>query len=232
MIDQKEVEYIKKSLAQGIKKEALYQEFLAKGFLLEDIQAGFNLASQKDEEKEDTSKKTVTIIVTIGAVLIGAGIFSFIASNWEYLSKIAKLSIILISLLATYGIGWYLQEKYKFEKTGAALYLLGSIIYGSGIFLVAQMFDIRIDWSDGFVLWMIGVIAVALALDSFSHFYLAIILGFIAVVGSPIDIFPDFYAERFSFFTSLSLLIIATLLTFFVGWKLRKRVKTDLIDYY
>jgi len=49
MIDQKVVDYIKTSLSKGVKKEALYQEFLGQGLLLDDIQAGFNLADKNNE---------------------------------------------------------------------------------------------------------------------------------------------------------------------------------------
>ena len=42
-------------------------------------------------------KKTIKIILGIAILLIAAGIFSFIASNWQYLGKAAKLFIILFN---------------------------------------------------------------------------------------------------------------------------------------
>ena len=162
MIDQNVVEYIKTSLSQGKTKEELYKELMAQGWTIEAIHENFN-ALNTEEEKEDLSKKTIKIIVTIGAVLISAGIFSFIAANWQGMTRPVKLSIILVSMLVSYGAGWYLKEKLELPKTGEALILLGSIIYGAGIFLVAQMFNIRANWPDGFILWMIGTIAMRLS---------------------------------------------------------------------
>jgi len=221
MIDQKVVDYIKTSLAQGKTKEELYKELLEQGWTIEVIQENFN-AIIAEQEKEDTSKKTIRIIVTIGAILVGAGFFSFIAANWQEMSRPVKIGVILVSMLASYGIGWYLKERLNLEKTGSALFLLGSIIYGAGIFLVAQMFHMRANWPDGFILWMFGAIAVAFALESFPHFYLAILLGIVAIVGHPIEIFTGIFGYRAFLLTSSFLLLIATLITFITGWVVRK----------
>ena len=169
MADPKLSEYVKTSLAQGKPKEEIYKELLGQGWTIEVIQESFN-SMGVEQEKEDTSKKTIRIIVTIGAVLVGAGIFSFIAANWLEMTKPIKIGIILISMIVSYGAGWYLKEKSELQKTGDALILLGSIIYGAGIFLVAQMFNIRANWPDGFILWMIGTIAMAFAVESYPLF--------------------------------------------------------------
>ncbi len=231
MIDQKVVDYIKTSLAQGRTKEELYKELLGQGWTIEVIQENFN-AINAEQEKEDTSKRTIRIIVTIGAILVGAGIFSFIAANWQEMSKPVKIGVILISMLVSYGIGWYLKEKLNLEKTGSALFLLGTIIYGAGIFLVAQMFHTRANWPDGFILWMFGAIAIAFALESFPHFYLAIILGFVAMVGYPIEIFTGVFGYRAFLLTSSFLLLAVTIVTFITGWIIRKRMPPELKEFY
>lgn len=172
MINQKVVDYIKTSLTQGKTKEELYKELIEQGWTIEVIQESFN-AIYAEQQKEDISKRTIRIIVTIGAILVGVGIISFVAANWPGMSKPVKLATILILMLASYGIGWYLKEKFNLEKTSMALFMLGSIIYGAGIFLVAQMFHVRANWPDGFILWMIGIIIMAFAAESFSLFFLS-----------------------------------------------------------
>lgn len=234
MIDQKIVDYIKNQLAQNKTKEELYKEFLNKGFSIEEIQENFNAIGDLHEhkhEKEDTSKKTIKIIVTIGAVLVGAGIFSFIAANWLEMTKLIKIGIILISMIVSYGAGWYLKEKLELQKTGDALILLGSIIYGAGIFLVAQMFNIRANWPDGFILWMIGTIVMAFAVESYPLFYLAIPLGIIALIGHPFGIFNEFGYNSF-LLTSSFLLLVATIITFTTGWIVRKKIPSELKEFY
>lgn len=230
MVDPKIVEYVKNSLAQGVPKEEIYKELIGQGWTIENIQECFSSLTVQ-EEKEDTSKRTIHIIVTIGAILIGAGIFSFIAANWQEMSKAVKIGIILISMFSSYGAGWYLKEKSHLLKTGEALMLLGAILYGAGIFLVAQMFHIRANWPDGFILWMIGAIAMAFAVESYSLFYLAIPLGIVALVGHPVGIFSDFGSDPF-LLTSSFLLLVSTVITFMTGWSIRKRMPADLKEFY
>lgn len=230
MADPKLSEYIKASLAQGKPKEEIYKELLGQGWTIEAIQEGFNSIGA-EQEKEDTSKKTINIIVTIGAVLVGAGIFSFIAANWFAMEKSVKIGIILISMVVSYGSGWYFKEKSELQKTGDALILLGSIIYGAGIFLVAQMFNIRANWPDGFILWMVGTIVMAFAVESYQLFYLAILLGIIASIGHPLIIFTSFGHNSF-LLTSSFLLLIATIITFITGWLVRKKIPAELKEFY
>lgn len=226
MINEKLLESVKNSLAQGKPKEAIYQELLSQGWTIENIQEGLSTLTQS-EKKEDASKRTIQIILTIAAVLVGAGIFSFIAANWELMSRTLKMIIIFVSMLGSYSAGWYLKEQGNYLKTGEALILLGSFIYGAGIFLVAQMFDIRANWPDGFILWMLGVIALAFALESYIHFYLAIPLGFVAIVGHPFIIFDDFESNPYLLTSSL-LLIISTVVTFLTAWFVSLKIPKDL----
>lgn len=226
MIDQQIVEYIKNSLALGKTKEDLYRDLLGQGLTIEAIQENFN-AINAEQTKEDHSKRTINIIVTIGAVLIGAGIFSFIAANWQSMPNVVKVGIILSAMFFAYGAGWFMKEKYGFQKTGDALILLGAIIYGAGIFLVAQMFNIRANWPDGFILWMIGAIAMGFAIESYPLLYLSIPLGIFAVVGHPLSIFNSFGPDAF-LLTSSFLLLAATIITFISGWAIRKRMPPEL----
>jgi len=230
MSDIKTSEYVQTSLAQGKPKEEIYKDLLAQGVTIEAIEQSFNVI-KAGQYKEDISKKTINIIVTIGAVLVGAGIFSFIAANWVGMTKPLKISIILVLMILSYGAGWYLQEKSKLQKTSSALFLLGSIIYGAGIFLIAQMFNVRVNWPDGFVLWMLGTIAMGFAVESYSLFYLAIPLGIIALIGHPFGLFSLINYNSF-LLTSSVLLLIATVVTLVSGVMIRKKINTESVEFY
>ena len=229
-MDQKVVDHIKTNLSQGKSKEEIYKELLSQGTTIEAIQASFNSITS-EKEKEDIQKQTIRIILTIAAILVGAGIFSFIASNWQEMTQPLKIGVILIAMITAYSLGWYFKEKMNFLKTGEALILLGSIIYGAGIFLVAQMFNIRANWPDGFILWMLGTIAMAYAVESFPLFYLAIPLGVVAIIGHPFGIFTSFTYNSFLLTSSL-LLIMATVVTFVIGWEVRQKMPEEPKDFH
>jgi len=240
MENQELKEYIQSSLESGRTKEDIYKELLGIGWTIEAIQNAFHQTGYHQEEKyqqrkvvnqEQTQKKTIQIIVFIGAILIGAGIFSFIASNWQAMGKPTKISVIIISMLISYIAGWYLVEKSKLTKTGGALILLGAVIYGSGIFLIAQMFNVRANWPDGFILWMIGVVALAYAIESFHLYYLAIPLGMIALVGHPFLIFYSGISYGF-ILTSPFLLLLVAIATFLIGWNMNKKIPAEIKNLY
>jgi len=213
-------------LSRGKTKEEIYLELLKEGHTTNDIQAGF-AAIGTAKDGANSQKRTINMIVIIGALLVGAGIFSFIAANWQEMAKTAKVLIILVAMVVSYSMGWLMRERWNYAKTGGAFLLLGSLIYGGGIFLVAQMFNIRGNWPDGFILWMLGTLVMAFATQWFSLFSLAIVLGFIVVVGHPFDIFEGLPGDYF-LFTSSFLLLIATLIVFVSGMMIRHRIPSDI----
>lgn len=226
-MDQKIIEYINISVSQGRTKEDIYKELLSQGQNIEVIQKSFK-AIDREQKKEDTSKRMIRIILTIGAILIGAGIISFVAANWSGMTNTLKVFIIFSSMLVSYGSGWYFKEKLSLFKTGEALILLGSIIYGAGIFLIGQMFNIRSNWPDAFLLWMIGVIVMGLATESYSLFSLAIPIGIVAFVGHPIGIFGGSLGYNPFLLTSSLLLLVSTAVTFATGWIIRKKMPSEI----
>lgn len=232
MADQKLIEYIQDSLAKGISKNEIYKELINAGWTIDVIQEGFN-AMQKVDDKEHTQQKTIRIIAIFGAILIGAGIFSFIAANWQELGRPTKIAILIFAMLIFYVGGWFLKEKKHYDKTGNALIFLGSLVYGASVFLIAQMFHIRENWPDGFILWMIGAVVIGFAVEVYSIFYLAIVVGFIAIASHPICLFFAIGGGINDCFigTSVFLLLAVTGITFISGWIIRKRIIPEIEQF-
>lgn len=210
-------------LSSQASKDAIYKTLLAEGASVEQIENALEARSKKDS-KLDLQQRTIQIIVTIAALLIGAGVFSFIASNWKSIGSTFKVIILLIAMLSAYLSGWKLKENSNYQKTGNALILLGYIIYGGSIFLIAQIFNIRANWPDGFLLWMIGGIAVALGSDVFGLNYLVLIVALIGLTGSSM-IFTSYFGliESATLFTSSILLVISSVALFYSGIKMRPK---------
>ena len=231
MFDQNLINLAKASLERGETKEQVYQQLLGQGHSVQDIADALEMA-RGGGERAETQKRTVSIVVVIGAILVGAGIFSFIASNWDKMDKPVKLFIIVASMLVSYGAGWYLREKKDLPKTGMALILLGSIIYGAGIFLVAQMFNIRAKWPDGFILWMLGIMVLSFAVDNSAFLFFAAVLGIIAVFGHPFDIFDSFTGYNPLLLTSTTLLVLTSIICFATARYFRKKAPAGPEDIY
>jgi uncharacterized membrane protein len=125
----------------------------------------------------------VRILLVIGALLVGAGVLSFIAGNWSVIPKTAKMMIILLGLCLFYLAGWKTENAYP--KTSKSLYYAGMFIYGAGIFLVGQMFHLNGDLQGAFLLWALGVTPLAIYLkDRWAAAFTVLLL---AVYGFALD---------------------------------------------
>lgn len=120
------------------------------------------------------SKKStfITILTILGAVLIGLGTLLFVGANWSAIPHLFKLFLILAATVVSYATGWHLSYAAApgapadalpmHPKLGGALLLLGSIFYGAGIWLVAQMLNLDMSLETGLVLWGLGAGAMTL----------------------------------------------------------------------
>jgi len=135
----------------------------------------------------------IRILVLIGSVLVGLGILSFVASNWQYMGNLLRFSLIILLFLGTNLLSFKLKENYP--KVSRGLLYLSALIYGAGIFLVGQMFHLGGHFTVAFLLWGIGVIYTAVIFKDkllylFAHILFLIYLnGYFSLSETPYYIF-------------------------------------------
>ncbi len=118
----------------------------------------------------------------LGAVVVGLGLILLIAYNWEAIPKLIKLAIVFVVLLGAHGAGLWLRrrgEQSGSPGTGAlgeALNILGTMFFGAGIWLVAQIYNIQEHFPNGFLFWGLGALAAAWALFSTGQAIMAAVL--------------------------------------------------------
>ncbi len=102
-----------------------------------------------------------TVLGTLAAVLVGFGIISFVAANWQEMSKLTRLALIFAGLWSLLGLGSWLRSKAYPSLADAAL--LGAVAtYGGGIMLIAQMYHMDGHPPDAVLLWGIGAVVTGL----------------------------------------------------------------------
>lgn len=163
-------DHIAKEIQQGKRKEDIYLELLGKGHAVSAIESAWKAAHARE-----SSISGVVVMLILGAVLVGVGILSFVASNWEAMSHALRIVIILVAMVASYTGGWMVMQR-GHSATGRALVLLGTIIYGAGIMLVGQMYHVQTHWINAFNLWLIGALAMMAFFTSISHGVLACLI--------------------------------------------------------
>jgi uncharacterized membrane protein len=114
------------------------------------------------------------IFSSIGSILVGLGVILFFAYNWQKIPKFLKLALVFSSLLAAHASGFILRRsdgRYKF--VGEGLHVLGTMLFGAGIWLIAQIYHIEEHYPNAFLIWGGGAALLAWALPSVAHGILA-----------------------------------------------------------
>ncbi|TEB09653.1 DUF2157 domain-containing protein [Pelotomaculum propionicicum] len=106
--------------------------------------------------------RLISVLLLLGAILLGTGIILFFASNWQHIPKWGKVSIVIIPLVLFHLAAHLTCESYP--RLSQTLTLLGCVMFGSGIWLVAQIFHINTHFPNGMLFWLLGVLSVALIL--------------------------------------------------------------------
>jgi uncharacterized membrane protein len=121
------------------------------------------LASGKSEEIAELYEieriSFTRTLLYVGSVLIGAGVLSFVASNWAEIGKLAKFLLILGLFASSCFAGYRLEN--HLPKTARSFYYLGVLVYGAGIFLIGQMFHFGGDFQEAFMWWSLGIMPMA-----------------------------------------------------------------------
>ncbi|MEH7073076.1 DUF2157 domain-containing protein [Neobacillus drentensis] len=116
--------------------------------------------SKEIEKIYDVQKLSFTkTLLYVGSILIGAGVLSFIASNWDEIGRTVKF-LLIIALFVACNFAGYKMEK-NFPKTSRSLYYVGGLVFGAGIFLVEQMFHLGTNSQNAFLWWSLGILPLA-----------------------------------------------------------------------
>ncbi len=114
-----------------------------------------------------------------GAVIFGLGIILFFAYNWEAMHRFVKLAFIGLSVAALHGAAFYYRHRASSHALSDSLHLAGTMLFGAGIWLVAQIYHIDEHYPNAFLIWSLAALAMAWTLPSLSHGLLSVALVFL-----------------------------------------------------
>ncbi|GAC1474206.1 MAG: hypothetical protein NVSMB9_24130 [Isosphaeraceae bacterium] len=111
------------------------------------------------------SRGQVTLLA-LSALMVGMGVLLLIGYNWEAMPAWLKVVAIFSSVAGAHGAGFLVRYRLKLEAFSEAAFLLGCLLFGAGIWLIAQIFHINAGSGDGFWWWAIGVLPLAMVLET------------------------------------------------------------------
>ncbi|HUG10912.1 MAG TPA: DUF2157 domain-containing protein [Opitutaceae bacterium] len=117
------------------------------------------------------------VFATAGAMVIGLGVILLFAYNWAAIPKFGKLALVFGAIIAAHACAVRLLAGDSWKpKLGEAIAALGTMLYGAGIWLVAQIYNIDEHFPNGFLFWALGALAMAWAIRSTANGLMAVVL--------------------------------------------------------
>lgn len=188
--------------------------WIQQGLISEQAAKQLANAYQLDNLKHESAHLLSAVIFTIGGVLLGGGVISFVAANWEVIPTPIKLALLFFALISFHAVGYWLWHTHNWRRLGHALIFCGCLVFGANIGLVAQIFHISSDWYGGFGAWALGSLVMAWAVRSWIIGVLALGTSFIWFIGFQSD--HEQTASLYPLILGVSLLPLA--------WIIRSRV--------
>ncbi len=159
-------------------RAALKQElptWLQEGLVTEDGAQRIAARYDLDKLSKESSSLLAAVIFTLGGLLLGGGLISFVAANWDAVPTFAKVALLFITLLGFHLTGYWLWHQKGWSRLGHALVFTGSLVFGANIGLMAQIFHVSGEWYGAFGAWALGSLVMAYAARSWITGLLALV---------------------------------------------------------
>ncbi|WP_254512980.1 DUF2157 domain-containing protein [Anatilimnocola floriformis] len=113
----------------------------------------------------------------LAALLMAAAVLLLVSFNWQEIPPAGKLAVIFGSLILTYATGAFAWQ-IGFPRVAEVVFFFAALLYGAAIWLIAQIFHMSAHYPDGYFWWAVGVLPLAIILDTLPlHVLFAFLLG-------------------------------------------------------
>lgn len=106
-----------------------------------------------------------SILAIMAALLLGAAILVFVASNWEAIPRLARVGALFAIIFAGY-VGGAVLKLNDHAAIGEAVWLVAAAAFGGAIALIGQMYHLSGDETQALLTWCVGTGVAAAALRS------------------------------------------------------------------
>ena len=163
-----------------LRKEA--QQWQSEGLIDSEIYDRLATRYRLGELDSTSRDRFVFIVLGVGFILLGLGVITFVAANWQTWSRPVKVILLLSLFIATNCGGFYLWKSAsdRQSRLGQGLLLFGALTMGANIGLMSQMFHQTGSVYVLYLVWGLGVWAMAFSLRLTSLGFMAIVLMAIA----------------------------------------------------
>lgn len=146
---------------QQLKKEA--EKWEAEGLIDASVFQALAQRYHFHTLEADSQSRFVVILFGLGGLLLGLGLITLVAANWQGWSKGVRVALLLTLFIGVNlgGFwGWRSLQR-RWQRLGKALLLLGALSLGANLGLMSQMFHQSGAVYELYLVWGIGVLAMA-----------------------------------------------------------------------
>ncbi len=135
------------------KLENSLERWQAAGLL--DAAAAARIRSFESQQDQSGGMRwPVVLALSLGGLLMAAGVLLFVAAHWDELSPAARFALVLL-MVGVFHAGGALAAE-RFAALASVLHAVGTITLGAGIFLAGQIFHLQEHWPGGVMMWAAG----------------------------------------------------------------------------
>lgn len=158
------------------------QQWQEEGLISPEIYQQLNRRYRLEELDSASRDRFILIVLGLGFVLLGLGVITFVAANWQTWSRAIKVLLLLSLFIGSNCGGFYLWRTTDNRKSriGQGLLLFGALTLGANLGLMSQMFHQTGAAYVLYLIWGFGVWVMAYGLRLTSLGLMAIILIAIA----------------------------------------------------
>lgn len=131
-----------------------------------------------DELGRRRSDRGIQILSGLAALLVGLAVLLLVGFNWDALPDPLKLAAACGAIAATHSAGCFARYRLRRPGESEVLFFIACMFFGSGIWLVAQVFNLSSNNYDGLWWWALGALPFALLLNgALLHVLVVSLLG-------------------------------------------------------
>ena len=116
------------------------------------------------------------LLPLLGSVLVGLSALSVVAANWQGMPAVLRLVLLLGSLTGAYAAGAYFLRRGN-PDLGHGLIGLGLLLFGAGIILTSQLYQLVGYDASGLLAWVVAGVALSYVYGSRLLVLLTVLIG-------------------------------------------------------
>lgn len=143
------------------------------------------------ELESSARNRFITILLGLGSILVGLAVITLVAANWQVWSRQFKVALLMGLFVGINATGFYLwrsRDDCWRSRLGKGLLLLGALILGANLALMSQMFHQSGEVYQLYLIWGLGVLAMA---HSLRLTFLGIVAVILTAIGYTLGIFDS-----------------------------------------